>query len=99
MPIQQAATALMGPDAGFAWVGGLYWPRELGIDIAHIPEGGLRVPADFEKHRDIFLALRQSFGLGNAFIDDGYLYSGVRICRVDPQAPQTVCTNPDDKTP
>lgn len=96
--IQQPAAVLQNPSLPFQ--PGLSWPSDLGIDIAIVGQEGHRITnAEYEKHQPFYFKLHElsSTGFGYSFIDDGYIYQGVRICRVDPRAPVTACTNPDDK--
>jgi hypothetical protein len=102
MRVEQPAAALSNPSSGGSLYspGGLFWPSDLGIDIAQAGQEGHRIAnEDYEKHRPFFSKLHElaGSGFGFSFIDDGYIYAGVRICRVDPQAPPTRCTNPDEK--
>jgi hypothetical protein len=102
IPVRQPATTLSNPspDAwSYSWPA-LLWPSDLGIDMTQIgPEGRRITNEDYEKRQPFYLKLYENgaSGIGYSFIDGGYIYEGVRICRVDPQAPPTRCTNPDAK--
>jgi hypothetical protein len=102
--IQQPATILHDqPQVGGRGIyspAGLFWPSDLGIDIARVGQEGHAITNDeYEQHQPFYFKLHElsSTGFGYSFIDHGYIYQGVRICRVDPRAPATSCTNPDDK--
>jgi len=74
---------------------GVFWPAELEVRLAQVGKDGLRLsPDEYRKHWPFYFELfaMGSGGLGLDIIDDGYLYRGVRICRVDPQQPRTRCT-------
>lgn len=103
MRVQQPAARAIEPIFGriALFAGRTFWPSDLGIDIAHVGKEGHQIAnEDYEKHRPFYSKLHElaGSGFGYSFIDDGYIYPGVRICRVDPQAPPTRCTNPDEKT-
>jgi len=83
--------------SGFSSPAGLFWPSDLGIDIAHVgPEGHRITNEDYERQQPFYSNLYENSvsGMGYSFIDDGYIYEGVRICRVDPQAPVSTCLKP-----
>lgn len=77
------------------------WPGNVEARLSEVPKEGLRVSqAEYEKHLLLYFQLLKAGtynGLGVDLIEDGYLYQGVRICHVDPQAPPTRCLKPDGK--
>jgi len=78
------------------------WPDDVEVRLSQVPSQGQRIPKEeYEKHLLLYLQLAKAGsynGLGVDLIQDGYLYRGVRICQVNPQAPPTRCLNPDDKS-
>jgi hypothetical protein len=75
--------------------GGFYWPVELGPQMRGVGASGLVIPPEeFAKHEAYYSELVKlgSLGTGVDVIEDGVLFRGVRICRVDPRVPRTRCT-------
>jgi hypothetical protein len=78
--------------------GGLFWPTELGIDLAQVGPEGRHVPTEqYERHRLFYdkLAAWVLVGGGYNFIHDDHLYERVRVCRVDPDAKPSPCVTPN----
>jgi hypothetical protein len=77
------------------------WPAGVEAHLSQVAAQGQRISQEeYEKHLLLYLQLAKAGsynGLGVDLIEDGYLYHGVRICRVDPQGPPTPCMNPNDK--
>ncbi len=75
--------------------GGVRWPLEWAPRLAEVGAGGLIIPPEeFSRHAAYYSELVKlgSSGLGIDVLEEGNLFRGVRICRVDPRAPRTRCT-------
>ncbi len=79
------------------------WPSDVDARLSQVPPEGQRISKEeYKKHLLLYLQLAKAGsynGSGIDLIENGYLYHGVRICQVDPQAPPTPCMNPNDKNP
>jgi hypothetical protein len=90
--IQQATVTggtLHSPD-------GLFWPGDLGIALTQVgPEGYKITSEDYEKNQPFYSQLYDSGAVstGSSFIEGGYVYQDVRVCRVNPQAKPSPCIN------
>lgn len=94
---QTAETARPNGDLTLYGPGGLYWPSDIGIPLAATEGAGRRLSnEEFAAHPPLNSKLFEwsASGMGRAFIDDGYLYEGVRICRIDPTGPPSECLHP-----
>ena len=81
-------TSLAGPS-------GIFWPAGFGVRLAEGSATGRRIsPEEYDQHSKFYFQLVKigGYGMGLDMIEDGYLYRGVRICRVEPQEPKTLCT-------
>jgi hypothetical protein len=79
---------------------GTLWSSDVDLRLSQVAKDGLRISnEEYEKHAPFYFDLLAggTSGGGVSLIQDGYVYRGVRICRVDPQAPSPRCLNPDAK--
>lgn len=95
--VQQAAETAQNGELTLYAPAGLYWPSDIGIPLAATPGEGRRLSnQEFSAHSPLNSKLYEwsASGMGRAFLDDGYLYEGVRICRVDQAGPPPACLHP-----
>jgi hypothetical protein len=73
----------------------IFWPAGFGVRLAEGSATGRRIsPEEYDQNSKFYFQLVKigGYGMGLDMIEDGYLYRGVRICRVEPQEPKTLCT-------
>lgn len=81
-----------GPALNFSGAFGMIWPPESGVRLSELGTDGQPITnQEFEKQAPLFPKL---FSGGATFIEDGYLYQNLRICRVDAQGPPPQCLHP-----
>ncbi|HVP46351.1 MAG TPA: hypothetical protein VMT32_07205 [Bryobacteraceae bacterium] len=91
------------PSAGttLASAAGVFWPTDVSIKLSQVGREGQRISnPEYEKYWALYFELFKAGGSGSGvdLIEGSYLYRGVRVCRVDPQAPATRCVDPNAKT-
>ena len=74
----------------------LEWPSCLDIDIAEVGKEGHRLTNQEFDSQPLYYHLfeRGVGGMGFRFVDGDYIYNDVRVCRVDPGAPPSLCVSP-----
>lgn len=95
--LTSAETLGSNPGAWLYSPGGLFWATDTGIQLSQVPPSGRRITKEeYAAHQPLFSKLYETGvgGMGQSFIEDGYMYRGVRICRVDPQAAPSHCLSP-----
>ena len=75
-------------DPNLTGLSGRLWPRDAAVKLASVPADGAVISRDeYEKHREVFFPLLRFRTMGSPFIENGVLYKKVRICQIEPGAP------------
>jgi hypothetical protein len=71
-------------DPGIAVSSGRLWPRHMSTRLRDVPDSGLTISKlEYDRHKAVYLPLMKQRSLGVSYIEDGVLYSHVRICQID----------------
>jgi hypothetical protein len=69
---------------------GRLWPRQVGTRLRDVPDSGLTISKqEYDRHKAVYLPLLKHRTVGTSYIEDGVLYSQVRICQIDAGADDT----------
>ncbi len=72
------------PEFAYVFGSKYLWPPNLGVRLAGIPSDGATIPwSEIERHKLVYLGLRNAGFKGLTVIDGERIYEGVRFCQVD----------------
>ena len=82
-------------DPVIAVSSGRLWPRHMSTRLREVPDSGLTISKqEYDRHKAVYLPLLKQRTVGASYIDDGMLYSDVRICQIDAGADDTCDVRP-----
>ena len=71
-------------DPVIAVSSGRLWPHHLSARLRDVPDSGLAISKqEYERHKLVYLPLLKQRTVGASYIEDGVLYTHVRICQID----------------
>jgi hypothetical protein len=74
---------------------GRLWPRQMSTRLRDVPDSGLTISRqEYDRHKAVYLPLLKQRTTGASYIEDGVLYSQVRICQIDAGADDTCDVRP-----
>jgi hypothetical protein len=63
---------------------GRRWPQAMNLRLQDVPEAGLTITrGEYERQKPIYFELLKNRLLGAPFIDDGFIYEEVRLCKIE----------------
>jgi hypothetical protein len=71
------------------------WPRHMSTRLRDVPDNGITISQqEYDRHKAIYLPLLKQRTTGASYIEDGVLYSQVRICQLEAGADETCDVRP-----
>jgi hypothetical protein len=73
-------------------ISGRLWPASMGVRLHDVPPGGLTFSEEeYKRHQAIYFPIMKLHEFGPNFIEDGIMYSHVRVCLVEQDGDDATC--------